>query len=560
MRFNAKYSSTIRSNRRRGRASIASMSMGGVFFLIVAIGIAGVAAYNFCRIDVPAMHIAVLTKKTGKDMGNGSEVAPSDEYKGVQLNVLSEGRYFYNPYHYDWDVHPMVDIPQGKMGVRVRLYGNDLPYGDFVVPNSEENKVDPEDNYKGIVQDVLRPARYAINALLTDENGKSLNGRERKKDYLEIIELHDPITIPAGYKGVVTNLSGPMPEDSNEFLVPTGFRGVQEATLDEGTYYLNPYMYRVQKIDTRSQRFNLADNDDMGFPSKDGFWVSLDGIIEFRVKPEKAALVYVLYDESNNDSDGESSIDQEIIRKVIMPNARSFCRLQGSNSSGRDFIDGETRSAFQATFESVIRETCEEQGIEILQALITKINPPQAIAEPVRLREVASQQLKQYNQEKLQQDEEAKLAKEVALVKQRQELVGAEKDVVKLVTEAQRRQDVALAEASRDKEVAVEELAAAKDLATAILAEKRAEAAVIGFQNTAEAAGWKAAVAALDGDGDAYARYFLYQKLAPGFKSIMTNTADSPLMDIFNNFSGQRRGDAGNNATPPSSAESSQDE
>jgi regulator of protease activity HflC (stomatin/prohibitin superfamily) len=311
---------------------------------------------------------------------------------------------------------------------------------------------------------------------------------------------------------------------------------VQEQTLDEGTYYLNPYVQRVQAIDCRSQRFNLADGFDMGFPSKDGFWVSLDGIIEFRVKPDQAALVYVLYDESKPGEEIETSIDEEIISKVIMPNARSICRLRGSNSLGREFIGGETRSAFQAEFQKQLRETCSAQGIEIVQALITKINPPQAIAAPVRNREVANQKLKQYHQEKLQQDEEAKLAREVALIEQIQTLVEAEREVIKLTTEAQKRQEVLLSEANRDKEVATENLAATKDKAAAILAEKNAEAAVINFSNTADAAGWKAAVAAFNGDGAAYARYVMYQKLAPGFKSIMTNTADSPLMDVFNNF------------------------
>ena len=68
----------------------------------------------------------------------------------------------------------------------------------------------------------------------------------------------------------------------------------------------------------------------MGFPSKDGFWVSLDGIIEFRVNPERAAQVYVEY----NDSQNGDRIDEEIVAKVIMPNARSFCRLEGSKQVG----------------------------------------------------------------------------------------------------------------------------------------------------------------------------------------------------------------------------------
>lgn len=478
--------------------------------------------YTNCRIDVPAKHVAVLTRKTGLDIDNGEEVAPDAKHKGLQRDVLSEGRYFRNPYVWDWSIYPMIEVPEGMMGVRVRLYGDDLPYGHFVATN---------DNQKGIVKDVLRPGRYALNAVI-----KGQEYTRPRSDYLEIIELHKPVTISGGYKGVVTNLAGDIPDESNTLLVEKEKRGVQPETLEPGTYYMNPYMYRIEAIDCRSQRFNLAEGGDMGFPSKDGFWVSLDGIIEFRVKPEAAAQVYVTYNELSNDTGANRDIGTEIIRKVIMPNARAFCRLEGSNSSGRDFISGETRIAFQTAFQQAIRDTCDEQGIEIVQALITKINPPQAIADPVRKREVASQQLKQYEQEKLQQLQEAKLAQAKAEVEQRKRLVESEREVVILTTESKKQQDIALAAANRDKEVAELALEAAKDKAEALLAGKRAEAEAIRFQNEAEAAGWKRAVEALDGDGNAYARLVLYQKLAPGFRSIMSNTADSPLMRVFDNF------------------------
>ena len=97
-------------------------------------------------------------------------------------------------------------------------------------------------------------------------------------------------------------------------------------------------------------------------------------------------------------------------------------------------------------------------------------------------------------------------------------------------------QQVALAEANRDMEVAEKKLDAAKDQAEAILAKASAEAAIVGFENEADAAGWKKAVEALGNDGEAFARYTLYKKLAPGYRSIMTNTADSPLMDVFRSF------------------------
>ena len=227
-----------------------------------------------------------------------------------------------------------------------------------------------------------------------------------------------------------------------------------------------------------------------------------------------------------------------------MPNARAFCRLRGSNSSAREFIGGETRTAFQNEFQKAITETCKAQGIEIVQALITKIKPPQAIAEPLRQREVAAQELKQYTQEILQQQEEAKLATEKALIEQKKELIGAEREVIEVVTLAMEEQQVALEAANRDKAVATEKLEAAKDEAEAILSRASAKAAVIGFENEADAAGWKKAVEALGNDGEAYARYVLYQKLAPGYRSIMTNTADSPLMDVFRDSRRQRQASA----------------
>lgn len=516
----------------------AGRSIGRIGLIIVLAGIplicfAAYIVYSKFRIDVPAKHFAVLSRKIGENLENDEEIAPDDKHKGLQLDVLSEGRYFYNPYVWRWEVYPMIEIPREKMGIRIRLYGEDLDYGDFLAKG---------DGYKGIVEEVLKPGRYAINAIVIDRQSKEVVGpRRMKSDYVEIIELWEPKIIPAGYKGIVTNLAGPMPEDPNVLLVEKGCRGPQEETLEPGTYYLNPYMYRINAIDTRSQRFNLSEGKDMTFPSKDGFPISLDGIIEFRVIPEVAAQTYVTYNDVSNDVAGDSAIAEEIISKVIMPNARAFCRLRGSNSSAREFIGGETRAAFQSEFQEKITETCKAQGIEIVQALITKIKPPQAIAEPLRAREVAAQELKQYTQQILQQEQEAKLATENATIEQKKQLVEAEREVVTEVTKAEEEQKVALAEANRDMEVAEKKLDAAKDQAEAILAKASAEAAVVGFENEADAAGWKKAVEALGNDGEAYARYVLYQKLAPGYRSIMTNTADSPLMEVFRGFAGQKQ-------------------
>ena len=484
--------------------------------------------YTQCRIEVPSKHMAILTKKTGMDIENGDEIAPDAEYRGVQKELLAEGRHYCNPYEYNWIVVPQIEIPEGKLGVRTRLYGDNLPQGDLIAW---------QENQKGIVPQVLRPGRYAINAWVVGE------AKRRGGDsYAETIELFEPVTIPAGFKGVVTLLSAPMPDDPNVLLVEDGKRGVQKTALKPGTYYVNKYVKRINLVDCRSQRFNLGAGDigTMGFPSKDGFWVTLGGIIEFRVKPEEAARVFVTY----NDTANGENIDEEIINKVILPNARSFCRLRGSNNSGRDFIQGETRTQFQKDFQEELAATCESQGIEVIQALITNIRPPDKIAKPVRERQIAVQTGKQYQQQILQQKAEQELAVEKEMVNRKKDLVASRQEVVKVVTQAEREQEVAMIEAKQRLAVAEYDLKAAHDMAAAILARGKAAADVIVFNNLAEAAGWKKSVEAFGGDGAQLARWVLLKKLAPAFRQMMVNTADSPIMDIFNSFNDQKKNDS----------------
>lgn len=513
----------------------AGRMIGGVAVVAVLTITCFYVIYSMFRIDVPAYHIAVLTHKTGIDMPNSAEVAPDGTYKGLQKDVLTEGRYYYNPYSWSWDVVPQIEIPKGKLGVRVRLYGDDLKYGQIVASKETD---------KGIVPDVLRPGRYAINAILVDGKTKRLLSPPREKDnFVEIVELHDPVTIPAGYRGIVTLLQAPMPEDPNVLLVAAGKRGPQEASYEEGTHYVNPYIERINLVDTRSQRYNMGDKGDMGFPSRDGFWVVLEGIVEFRVKPDHASNVYVTY----NDDDNGDQIDEEIIHKIILPNARSFCRLEGSNHAGKEFISGDTRIQFQNDFQTAMEQACEPLGVEIIQALITRIKPPEAIATPIREREVAEQTAEQYIQQVLQQEAEQKLAVENAMVERKKEMIVAEQAVVKVTVQAKREQEVAVTKANENLGVAKFKLDAATDEAAAVVARGKAIADVIMFDNEASAAGWRAAVEAFNNSGADYAKYVLYQKLAPGFQSIMANTADSPLMQIFEDFRKKQEQAAPNN-------------
>lgn len=484
-----------------------------VIAALVAVPVVVLTAYNASKIDVETGKQAVLIRKAGLDLAIDQELAPprkdgSTYYKGIQTEgayggVLTEGRYFYNPYLWDWEITDQFVVPNGKIGIRVALDGSDLPTGQILA----------EPGQKGILAKVELPGRYPYNP------------------YADAFELHDPVTVPAGFRGVVTNLAGRLPKDPNQFLVGEGERGVQKKTLDPSTYYLNPYQTRVSQVDCRSKRFNLGEGASMDFLSADGFPVTLDGAVEFRVVPELAAEVFVKY----NEADNGDLIDEEIIAKIITPESRSLCRTGGSKLTGGQFINGDDREVFQSNLVKSLTQNCKKQGIEILAVAITRVEPPQDIAEPVRDREVAKQRLAQFNQEKMQQLSEAKLGIEVLMADQKQQVVRADAGVIVQTTKAEQDASVAGTLADQKLKVTQTQLEAAKDKASAIVAKAQADADVIRYNNKAELAGLASRVAAFDGDGAALAQNILVAKLAPGFRSILSNS-DGPLMELFGQF------------------------
>ena len=100
--------------------------------------------------------------------------------KTRELEVLSEGRYFKNPYSWGWKIEKITDIPAGRLGVVTRLYGDDLA----------PNRILATDKTKGIVEEVLRPGKYRINP------------------YAYAIQIYDAVNIRPGHAGVVVSLVG----------------------------------------------------------------------------------------------------------------------------------------------------------------------------------------------------------------------------------------------------------------------------------------------------------------------------------------------------------------
>ncbi len=466
--------------------------------LAIMLVVFGAYVWFFCRVEPPSGFCAVLVRKDGKNIPANDIIAIKPEQKGVQLEPLSEGRYFYNPIYWSWKMEPLTQIKEGEVGIMVRQFGALPPAGKFIVRMKEADGA----MHRGIIEEPLRPGTYRINP------------------HAYQVEKKPAVKIEPGEVGVVTLLYGNTPEQPNTFLVKENEQGVQETPLRPGTYYLNPYIQRVDVVGVQSHKTEF----EISFLSKDGFRFPVKGAVEWAVEETRAPEVFVMI------GDGE-----DIVNKVILRSALSMSRVQGSKYSSADVISGTVRKAFQDEFSKHIASESARKGILVKAALISEIEPPQLIAEPIREREIAVQTRTKYEREIERAITDAKVAEQKKLQDQKVRIVKADTKRTNEIQRANKEQQVQVIGAQQDLEVAKKDLETAVKKALAIVSTGQGDADVISYTRKAEASALKAVVTPF-GNGSTYARFLYLNKIAPNIESILSNS-DGPLAEPFRELS-----------------------
>jgi len=504
-----------RFGRWDGGRSLIPLLAGLVLLLAFA---AGFIYWFIIRVEVNADQILVLVNKTGHSLPadlhdrfgdqvvlypalvaavagrvGESEVDIRDDYKGIRYEVFPEGRYFPNPFYYKSIKMPATIIKQGEIGVLVRKYGKPLPFPKTVATEPDE---------RGPVAEILKPARHNVNLLAYE------------------VQRFPAILIPEGHVGVVTLLSGRDPERKNTYTVEPGEKGVQRHTLPPGLEYYNPYLKRIEIVDVRSHKYDMLNQDAIHFPSNDSFTITIEGTIEWAIRPDRVAEVSIAYGD-----------EQDILNKVIFPYTRSIARIQGSKLLAREFISGKTRAAFQDRLYDELHRKCWEQGIDIKSALVRDILPPAEIASLISQREQADQDVDRSTNAMAEARSQAELVTQRELQEQNKAVGDARRQVVTVTKEAEQRKVVAVTQAKRAYEVGKLDLEAATKQAAALRARGQAQANVILFDYQARAEPLARSVKAF-GDGTTYAQQFFLQRVAPSITSILSNT-EGPFAEIF---------------------------
>ena len=505
--------------------------------------------WEITRVEVPPGKFLVLVHRWGKDLPQGEIIAPNSSYKGIQLEVLSEGRHFINPIFYASEEHSIIEIPADNSLVVTRLYGNELSAdkvkaGDILVEGSaaplqwDETKAEGMrwDGERGILRKPLGPGSYRFNPHAFDWDKDTRTGKPRfstvvasktEEVIVRVLKVgKDPNTLPK--------------ERPNPYLVPEGYRGVQEKLLAPGKNYINPFAELVIPVNVQSFTVEFKD---IVFPSTDGFILNPHVQVKLKVDPEMAPNLLATLTDTGVLHQGyktQAEVDKnEILQKIVLPLIRGHVRIEGSKFEGRDFIAGHVgtvpadklnaRDELQKKLNETIPPMCKKQGIIIQDIKLGQLEPQGELAElakQISEREQARIKREQ-NKSKIQDlKSEQMLRATEYLTQQNMEKVAAETRLQNAQINAKQRKSVEESRLKTDLANAQIRLDAAKEKAKAIVAAGKAEAEVITLQNEAEVSGIRKAIQGFP-SAEAYAQYQIMAKLGPALTEIFaSDTSD----------------------------------
>jgi uncharacterized membrane protein YqiK len=487
------------------------------------------------RIEVPPGKFLVRVHRWGTNLADDQIVAPDPSYKGIMLDVLPEGRHFLNPFFWSHEVHDMVRVEPGTCLVLTRKFGKEIPdarieAGDLL---AREDGANPIEGERGILRDVKLPGSYRLNP------------------YAYAWEVVPAVEILVSQVGVRTLKVGrdprsiPETERLGRYVVPAGYRGVQQDIVPPGTYYINPYVETITPIDVRSHRVELSD---IAFPSRDGFLIEPRVVVEYAVQADKAAEMLVRLTDAGVMHQADSTLEQqqqnEVLQKVILPHIRGYARIEGSNFDARDFIlvaaadpatkQTNAREVMQKALLEKVRPRCAELGVEIRAVTLADLRPPAELADQIAQRELARVELEKNAVRVRQFQAEQELKAKEELQQQAKEKVEAETRLVQAKTKAGQTKEVEELRLHQELASAQLRLEAAHKSAEATLARGRAEAAVVTAQNEAEVAGLRRAIEGFKGVQN-FAQFQMISRVAPALSEIFASD-ESEFARIFSGY------------------------
>jgi uncharacterized membrane protein YqiK len=313
--------------------------------------------------------------------------------RGPQKDILLPGTYYINPLLFKMIPESAKEVRPGEVAVIVSNVGKD--------PSEEVRKqmaAKVRERLEREEQEQVEAAAHRLDKLDTEDRTVS--------------EIQEELTLgdPADRR---------LDEGAHEaYVVPEGFRGIQEAVVGPGKYYVNTLALTPIIIPTTNQtvEWTAGEAADTFNPfeviSKDGFTMQLEVRVVFRVKPEDAPFMVAKI----------GSVDR-LIQNVMHPLIDSIFRNQASESSAMAYL--QNRHEEQERAEARVRAHLLKYHVDVVNVLICHIHLPEELMKTQTEKILAEQRQNMYDAQREAEEKRIQLARISAQADNQRDLMAA---------------------------------------------------------------------------------------------------------------------------------------
>ncbi len=396
-----------------------------------------IAAGRLLAVSVPDHHNFEAGEKF---LANGGQ-------KGPQIDILLPGTYRINTHLFQVATEPAAVIESAKVGLVIAKDGDPLPDKEYVAKSvaghsdfQDANSFLKGGGQRGPQLDVLKPGTYYINPLMFNVAFDDVAVVERGQVAVVVSNVGEEPTSEMKRRLGSTQMGATEEEGKEKYVVPKGYRGIQEEVAGPGKYYLNRLAFMPYIIDTTNITIDWDDAKETRFDplsviSKDGFPIGVSVKVVVRVRPDQAPYMVAKV----------GSIDNLILH-VIHPMIDSSFRNQASTTSAMNFM--QDRQEEQTKAETRARLELEKYHVECVSVLICQIKLPQELMDTQTKKIIAQQQTEQYKEQQKAEVTRIEMEKTKATADQQPELVRAE--IAVKVADQKKRETVTLAEGNAE--------------------------------------------------------------------------------------------------------------
>lgn len=346
---------------------------------------------------------------------DGHEFINHGGQRGPQKDILLPGTYYINPLLFKVISETAKEVRPGEVAVIVSNTGKD-----------------PSDEVRRQMAAKVRArmereeeAQAAQSAARLDKIDDTRTAQEIKEELM----TGDPA-------------DRRLDEGAHEaYVVPEGYRGIQETVVGPGRYYVNTLAITPIVIPTTNQTVEWTSGEVVNtfnpfeVISKDGFTMQLEVRVVFRVKPEDAPFMVAKI----------GGIDR-LIQNVMHPLIDSIFRNQASESSAMAYL--QNRHEEQERAEARVRAHLLKYHVDVVNVLICHIHLPEELMKTQTEKILAEQRQNMFNAQREAEEKRIQLEKTKSQADNQRDLMAATVGVEIASKRAEQRKAEAEGEAS----------------------------------------------------------------------------------------------------------------